>query len=79
MKLFPELPKKGNFSQMEYLGIKRNIHPWIRHTTHIYQKRERNYVPLSKISIKFCKYFVSYCLVVTFVSYLPRKYLLPNI
>jgi hypothetical protein len=29
MKLFPEFPKKGNFSQMEYLGIKRNIHPWM--------------------------------------------------
>ena len=29
-KLFPEPHKKGNFSQMQYLGIKRNIHPWFQ-------------------------------------------------
>jgi hypothetical protein len=42
--------------------------------THIYQKRERNYVPMSKISIKFCKYFVSYSIVVTFVSIYPQLF-----
>ena len=27
-KLFPELQRKGNFSQIQFLGICQNIHPW---------------------------------------------------
>ena len=42
-KLFPEVPKTGNFSRMEYPLILKNIHPWDRDSPSVKESRKQNW------------------------------------